>query len=178
MSILSRGNRIRRITLDACLTALAMTLSYLELLLPLNLLIPLPGVRLGLANVVVLIAFCLVSKLDAAIISAVRILLMGLLFGTVTSLWFSFLGGLLSYLTLLLLSHIGRGFSFLAVSVLSAAAHNTGQILAATLLFEASVIFSYLPVLLLASVFFGGIVGLLLNLLLPRLKTAWKGGSI
>jgi len=178
MSISSQGKTVRRISIDALLCVFAMMLSYLEVLLPLSVIIPLPGFRPGLANLAVTLVFVLLSPADAALVSAVRILLMGLLFGTVTSLWFSFLGGLLSYLTLLLLSHIGRGFSFLAVSVLSAAAHNTGQILAATLLFEASVIFSYLPVLLLASVFFGGIVGLLLNLLLPRLKTAWKGGSI
>ena len=95
---------------------------------------------------------------------------MGLLFGSATSLYFSALGGVLSFLVLLLMSWIGKKCSFFGVSVLSAAAHNAGQIIAAVTLFGTSLISSYLPALLLASVIYGGIVGLLLNLLVPRLQ--------
>lgn len=178
MSILSRDNRTRRVVLCAILTALAMMLSYLEVLLPITLLIPIPGFRLGLANLVVLVAFVSLSKPDAAVISAVRIILMSLLFGTVTSFLFSAMGGILSYLMLLLLSRVGRKFSFFGVSILSAAAHNCGQILAAALLFDTSVILAYLPVLLIASVIFGGAVGILLNLLLPRLHPILQKGGV
>lgn len=169
MSISSRGNLTRRVAVDAMLCAFAMMLSYLEVLLPLAAWIPLPGFRLGLANIAVLVVFCLFSPLDAAIVSFVRILLMGLLFGSATSLYFSALGGLFSFLVLVLMSWIGKKCSFLGVSVLSAAAHNTGQIVAAVTLFGTSLISSYLPALLLASAIYGGVVGILLNLVVPRL---------
>ncbi len=180
MSITSQGKLVRRMALDALLCVFAMMLSYLEVLLPLSVLIPLPGFRLGLANVAVVLVFVLFSPVDAALVSAVRILLMGLLFGSPTTLYFSAMGGLLSFLLLLVMRFIGKRCSFLGLSVLSAAAHNAGQILAAVTVFGTSLISSYLPFLLLASVLFGGIVGVLLNLLVPRLIPHFervKGGN-
>ena len=150
MSISLRDNKTRRLTLNAVMIVLAMMLSYLEAILPLNLLLPIPGFRLGLANVVVMLAFTLLSPLDAAIISGVRILLMSLLFGTVTSLWFSALGGLFAYAMLAICVVGFRRCSYFGASVLCAAAHNCGQILAAATLFGSAVILSYLPILLLA----------------------------
>ncbi len=170
MSISLQGKRTRRVCLDAMLCAAAMLLSYLEVLLPLNAVIPLPGFRLGLANVAVVAVFCLLSPIDSAVMSGVRIFLMALLFGTVTSFYFASMGALLSFLMLLLLRAIGKKCSLIGVSILCAAAHNTGQILAAVTLFGTALIPSYLPLLLLASVVYGGIVGVLLNLLLPRLQ--------
>ena len=102
MLISLRADKTRRICFDALLTATAMLLSYLETVIPLQMLIPLPGVRLGLANFAVVTVFALVSPWDAALVSAVRILATGLLFGSVTSLYFSALGGLCSFLMLLL----------------------------------------------------------------------------
>ena len=172
MSISLRDERTRRVVLDAMLVALAMMLSYLEVLLPLELWIPLPGFRLGLANLLVTVAFVLISPMDAAVISSVRILLMGLLFGTVTSLYFSAMGGLLAYLVLLILSRVGKRCSFFGASILCAAAHNCGQLLAAGTLFGSSLIVSYLPFLLVAALVCGGAVGLLLNLCVPKLRLA------
>lgn len=169
MSIMSQGRSVRRIALDAILCVFAMMLSYLEVLLPMSLFVPLPGFRLGLANLAVTLVFVLLSPMDAALVSAVRILLMGLLFGSPTTLYFSAMGGVFSFALLLLMRLIGRRCSFLGLSVLSAAAHNTGQIFAAVTVFGTSLISSYLPFLLLASVIFGGTVGILLNLLVPRL---------
>ena len=171
MSTSLRDNKTRRLCLDALLVSFAMLLSYLEAVLPLTAWIPMPGFRLGLANVAVVIAFCLISPVDAALISAVRIFAMGLLFGSATSLYFSAMGGLLSYLILWVLSGCGKRLSFLGVSVLCAAAHNCGQILAAVTLFGPSLLISYLPVLLLASILCGGATGVLLNLLIPRLQS-------
>lgn len=175
-----RGKRVRRLTADAMLCVFAIMLSYLEVLLPLSAWIPLPGFRLGLANVVILIVFSLLSPMDAAVVSAIRILLMGILFGSATSLYFSVAGGLFSFLLLLGMKRIGRQCSYLGISILSAAAHNTGQILAAVTLFGRMLLTAYLPVLLVASVIYGGIVGLLLNRLMPKLKPQfdriWNGG--
>lgn len=175
MSISWRDNRVRRLSLDAAALALAMGLSYLEFLLPIAAVVPLPGFRLGLANLVLMLAFYLLSPLDAAIVSALRILLSGLLFGSVTSLYFSALGGLLSYLVLLLLYCIRAKCSFVGASILSASAHNAGQIIAAMTLYGALVARSYLPYLLLASIFYGGSLGFLCNLLFARLSRMKEG---
>lgn len=169
MSISLRDKRTQRICLDALLVAFAMMLSYLEVLLPLTAWIPLPGFRLGLANLAVTLTFFLLSPIDAAVVSAIRILLMGLLFGSATSLYFSAMGGLLSFLMLLLCAKFAKRCSLCGVSVLCAAAHNVGQIFAATTLFGVYLIFSYLPWLLLSAVVCGTMVGVLLNLTLPRL---------
>ena len=174
MSISLRDSRTRRLCLDAMLLCGALMLSYLEVLLPLGSAIPLPGFRLGLANLVVTAVFCLVSPIDAAIVSAARIMIMGVLFGSVTSLYFSALGGIFAYLMLLLLSKIGRRCSFFGVSVLCAAAYNTGQIFAAMTLFGTALITSYLPALLLASALYGGAVGCVLNLCMPRFSALFE----
>lgn len=180
MSILSRvkQERTKRLCIDACLVAFAMMLSYLEAVLPLQAIIPLPGFRLGLANIAVMATFCLFSPIDAVCVSAIRILLMGLLFGSATSLYFSALGGLCSFVMLILLRYVGKRFSFVGASILCAAAHNTGQIIAAMTLFGTEIVFSYLPLLLIASVVYGGVVGLLLNLLIPRLIKRVQRGSV
>ena len=164
-----RVDPVRRVCVDAMLCAFAMLLSYLEVLLPLQAFLPLPGFRLGLANVAVVAVFCLLSPVDALAVSLVRICLSALLFGSVSSFYFSILGGAASFLMLLLLRAVGKRCSFVGVSVLCAAAHNTGQILAAVTLFGTALIPSYLPFLLFASVGYGAAVGMLLNLLIPRL---------
>lgn len=150
------------------MVAAAMMLSYLEFLLPLNLMLPLPGFRLGLANLIVTLVFFRISPIDAGVISAIRILLTALLFGSATSLWFSALGGLLAYLSMVVCKYLLPKASFFGISVLAAACHNCGQILAAATLFGGAIIRSYLPALLFASVVYGGIVGTLLNLFYPR----------
>ena len=89
---LLQGKRTRMICLCAVFTATAMMLSYLEAVLPLTPLIPLPGLKLGLANTVTVLVFALISPRAAAVVSALRILLMGLLFGSAVSLFFSAAG--------------------------------------------------------------------------------------
>lgn len=171
MSILpsDRTKRSYRICLDACMIALAMILSYVEVLLQVPTWFSLPGFRLGLANIVITVSFCLLSPLDAACISFFRIFLSGLLFGNLTSLYFSALGGLCAYGALFFMSRTAtRRCSFVGVSILCAAAHNCGQMLAAVTVFGSALVASYLPALLIASVLYGGAVGFLLNLLMSR----------
>ena len=166
----SQAKITRRLCLNGLLITVAMMLSYLEVLIPFELLLPLPGFKLGLANTVTVLTLVLVSKADAALVSAMRILLMGLLFGTPVSLFFSFSGGLLAYLALLLSARFLRRCSHCGVSVLCAAAHNMGQLLAAAWLFGAEIMLSYLPILLTAALLSGSLTGLLLNAAIPRLE--------
>ena len=170
MLISSRADRLRRLCICGISVTAAMILSYLEILLPLQLLLPLPGFKLGLANTVTVLLFAAHSRRDAAVVSAVRILLMGLLFGSPVSLFFSVCGGILAFLSLLLAARLLRRCSHVGVCVLCAAAHNLGQLLAAMLLFGTELLLSYLPLLLIAAVISGTLTGILLNLAMPRLQ--------
>ena len=165
----------RRLCLDALLLTVALMLSYLEAILPSPLVLPLPGVRPGLAHLVVTLAFFRVGRADAAAISAARVLVMGLLFGNASSFLFSLCGSLLAYGGLwighLLLS---KRCSYIGLGALCAALHNLGQLTAAARLYGSGVFLSYLPVLLLTAALFGSLGGLLLNLLDTRIK----GGRI
>ncbi len=166
----------RRLCLNALLLGVALMLSYLEGILPLHLLLPLPGFRFGWAQLAVTLIFFHVGRSDAAAVSFLRVLVMGLLFGNVTSVWFSACGSLLSYVGLLLgQAFLRRQCSYVGLGVLCATLHNVGQILAATVLFGSGIILSYLPVLLLAAVLFGGLGGWMLNIVARRMPMR-KGG--
>lgn len=159
----------RRLTYAAAMLCAALAFSYLEAILPLSLIIPLPGVKLGLANLAVMLAFFCLCPADAALISASRIFLSALLFGSPVSFIFSLFGGALSYfsmfLTRPLIKH-GR-MSFVGASVVSSALHSLGQICAAALLYGVGA-FMYLSVILIFGTFFGALIGLLLNILYPK----------
>lgn len=146
------------ITLSALLVALALALSYTERFIPLQLLIPLPGVKLGLANIVTLIALYLLGGVWAFGILLVRCFLGALFGGGITGLLFSVTGGILS-MTAMALSKKVPVFSIYGVSILGAAAHNVGQILAAMVLMHSVYIGAYLPYLLAVALFTGFATG-------------------
>ena len=179
MPISSRADsRVRRLCRDAAFLCAALAFSYLETLFPLSLLVPLPGVKLGLANLLITAVFFLYSPLDAGVVSALRVAIAALLFGTVTSFFFSALGALFAYLMLWLCRlFLTRFCSYIGISVLAAAGHQIGQILAACILFRSAVPGAYLPVLLCVAVLTGSVTGLLLNLMAPRLEKAMKRGQ-
>jgi heptaprenyl diphosphate synthase len=150
-------------------------LSYLEALLPI---VPLPGVRLGLAQSVVTIAYFRLGRADAAAISAVRVALMALLFGSVTSLYFSACGALLAYLGLCLGDRLLRKHcSYVGLGVLCAALHNVGQCAAAATLFGSGVLLAYLPILLAVACAMGALGGAVVCAVIGRIP-APKGGAV
>lgn len=148
----------RALTLCAILLSLALVLSYVERFIPLHLLVPLPGVKLGLANIVTLTALCLLGARYAYIILVLRCFLGALFGGGATALVFSLTGGLLALTTMALSSRM-RLFSLYGVSILGAAAHNTGQILAAMVMMGTTAIVYYLPYLLIVGLFMGFLTG-------------------
>lgn len=169
---------VRRLCFDAAFLCVALMLSYAESLLPINLILPLPGFRLGLANVVVTVAFFCMGYADAAIISAAKIFINALLFGNAVSILFSSAGGVLAFAGLLIFGVLLKNrLSYIGLSVACAALHNFGQILCAMLIFGTEVILTYLPALLLASVFFGTATGFIINAAMPSLERIIKGGS-
>ena len=149
----------KQLSLCALLTAMALALSYLENLFPLSLAIPVPGVKLGLANIVTLFALYALGAAEAMLILLARCLLGSLFAGNLNALMFSLLGGLCAMGVMIVLSRL-PGLSLYGVSAGGAAAHSCGQIAAAVLTLGSSAPLYYLPVLLGVSLFTGGLTGL------------------
>lgn len=167
----SADNPWRRLSLLALLTALALALSFFEGLLPLQALVPLPGVKLGLANLVQLYAVFFLNLPQALLVLSARCLLGALFGGGVTGLFFSLLGGGLATCAMALARRrTGRELSLVGVSILGAAAHNCGQELAACLTLSSWAPLAYLPVLLVCAVLMGTITGAVAAPLFRRLS--------
>ena len=163
------SGKTRDITLCAVLTAAALVLSLVESALPLQALVPLPGVKLGLANTVALYAVYRLGARQAFAISLCRVLLLFFLSGSVTALFMSLCGALLS-LCAMAARRLARGaLSVLGVSVVGAAFHAIGQILCAMALTSGTAVFYYLPLLLLSAVPCGLLTGLCAAGLLKKL---------
>ena len=147
-------NRTRRLALCAVMISLALVLSYTERFIPLQMVIPLPGIKLGLANLVSLVALYLLGGRSAYIILAIRCLMGSIFGGSVTAFLFSITGGTLAMLVMT--GAMKAPFlSIYGVSILGAAAHNIGQILAAMAVMQSVYIGAYLPYLLIVAVFTG-----------------------
>lgn len=145
-------------TLCAVLVALAMALSYTERFIPLQMVVPLPGVKLGLANIVTLIALYLMGPKAAFAILIPRCVFGAVFGGGITGLAFSLTGGIFAMVTMTLAKKLPI-FSIYGVSILGAAAHNIGQILAAMVLMNSRYIGAYLTYLLVVALFTGFATG-------------------
>ncbi len=146
--------------------ALAMIFSYIETFIPIPFF--LPGMKLGLANIITMIALYKMGTKDAAIISIVRILLSALLFGNVFSLAYSLAGGLFSLAVMILLKKTDR-FSITGVSIAGGVGHNIAQIGVAAILLDTAELIYYLPVLLITGAVTGCLIGLLGGLIIKKL---------
>ena len=146
--------------------ALAMIFSYIEVLIPFN--FGIPGVKLGIANIVTVTSLYIFSTGEAFGISVIRIVLMGILFGNGMSLLYSLAGGLLSFLAMWIGKKI-NWFSVMGVSVAGGVFHNVGQILAVMFVMKNTMFVAYLPVLLVAGIVTGYLIGLLANKIIELL---------
>ena len=170
-----KSTRTRRLAYSALLAALALIFSYIEVLIPFN--FGVPGVKLGIANLVVIIDLSVLFILqrygyrDAFAVSAVRILVIGFMFGNGFSIVYSLAGALLSFGAMLLTKKTGL-FSVTGVSICGGVFHNLGQILVATFLVANLKMFAYFPVLIISGVISGAIIGILAHLILQRLAGA------
>ncbi len=148
----------RRIAYLGLLIALAFVFSYVETLIPIHL--GVPGAKLGLANLAIIVALYILGPRDAFILSMVRILLVGFTFGNLASMMYSFAGGILSFVVMLIAMKTKK-LSTTGVSVLGGVFHNVGQILVAMAVVETVQLVYYLPVLLITGVVSGVVIGLL-----------------
>lgn len=151
-------DKTRHLARGALLTALALGLSYMERFIPLQLLVPLPGIKLGLANLVTLFALYFLGSRTALQILWVRCLLGSLFGGGITAFFFSITGGLLALAVMALVRRLPF-LSIYGVSVCGAAAHHIGQILVAAVLLRSGYVFAYLPFLLLVAIGTGFLTG-------------------
>lgn len=161
----------KRIALLSIFLALALILSYVEVLIPFN--FGIPGIKLGLANALVLLALYLLGWREALVLSVARIALSFLLFGSAMSFLYSLAGGMLSLLVMILLKKTGR-LHVITVSICGGVSHNLGQLFVAAFFVSNLKIFYYLPVLLLAGFLTGALIGVISKELLSRLSFFWK----
>jgi heptaprenyl diphosphate synthase len=166
-------NQTKKIAQYGLLIALALILSYVEAQIPAFFAVP--GMKLGLTNVVVLFALYSMGEKSAVTVNLLRIFLVSLLFGNGMSLAYSISGGLLSGLMMILLKKSGR-FHILTVSVAGGVAHNVGQILAAMALLGTTMVGWYLLVLWFTGIGSGLVIGLLGGELCRRLEKISFGG--
>ena len=160
----------KNIALFGMMVALAFTFSYLESLIPFN--FGIPGVKLGLANLVVVVALYTMKPGEAFFIAVVRIFLAGLTFGNVYSLAYSLCGGILRFAVMALLRK--TKLSIIGVSMMGGICHNIGQIIVAAIVMETARIAYYLPVLLAAGLITGLILGIVSKLITERVDKIKK----
>ena len=162
---------MRKLSQCGLLGALALVLSLIERLIPLQLIVPIAGIKLGLANIVILFALIMLDIKQTAVIFICRIVLSSIFAGSFTGFLFSFLGGLLSIIIMyILLKWEGKLFSFYGISIAGAAAHNIGQIIAAIFVLNSVYIVAYLPMLLICSFPLGFITGYTAKIVINHLK--------
>ncbi|MDY3917647.1 MAG: Gx transporter family protein [Candidatus Limivivens sp.] len=148
------------------MTALALIFSYVESLIPVP--IPVPGIKLGLANLMVVLLLYLVNAREAILLNLIRVVLSGFLFGSLSSILYSLAGAVFSFLVMVFLKKTGL-FSPVGVSIAGGTAHNLGQILVAALILESADLFFYAPVLMITGEVTGFLIGITAGEILKRL---------
>lgn len=156
-----------RVAYFGVFTALALIFSYIETLVPIS--FGIPGVKLGLANLIIVIALYKIPLREVYVLSIVRVLLSGVLFGNYFSIAYSLAGGLLSLTVMALLKKAG-GFSVIGISIAGGACHNIGQLVVAMIVVETFAMSYYMPVLLVAGLITGFLIGVVADQVLRRIS--------
>jgi heptaprenyl diphosphate synthase len=159
-------SRTQHIALCGILIAVALVLSYVESLIPLP--VPVPGIKLGLANAVALMALYKLGWKSALAINVTRIVLSGAMFTGFSAMLYGLAGGVLSVFVMILAKRTGV-FSSIGISVAGAAAHILGQVTLASIVIQNTVIFMTLPVLLVSAIVSGTVTGYLVHLILGHI---------
>lgn len=149
------------------LLAFALILSYIEVLLPLQ--TGIPGVKLGLANLAVLLCLYLFTVKEAMLLSLVKAVLTGLLFGNLYMIIYSLAGAVLSCLVMAVMIRLGK-WHVPVVSAMGGVMHNVGQLIIAYLTIQTYGILYYVPILLIAGLITGLLIGMIVSLTLPYIK--------
>ncbi len=157
----------RKVAYYGLFAALAILMGYVEMLIPIP--VPIPGVKLGLANVIIIIMMYFMDSKSAFFVSIIRVLLSGLLFAGFAGLLYSLAGAVCSFAVMALLKKTGK-FSIVGVSVSGGVFHNVGQIIVAAAVVENVRMAYYLPFLLVCGVVTGALIGIVAKTALGYLK--------
>ena len=158
---------VQKMVLLAMLSTIALTIFVVESMLPP--LAPIPGIKLGLANVVTLILLVCFNEKDALLVLLIRILLGSICAGQLMSFLYSLCGGLLCFITMALINRLLKKHFIFITSVFGALAHNAGQIFVAIVMTSSLSILVYLPILLISAVLTGLFTGFCAWFAAPRL---------
>ncbi|MCQ4636784.1 Gx transporter family protein [Anaerovorax odorimutans] len=158
-----------KIALASMMAALALIFSYIEALIPFS--IGIPGIKLGIANLVILVSLYILGFGYTLAINVIRILVAGLLFNGLFGALYSLAGGLLSLAVMYLLKKTGL-FSTVGISMAGGVAHNLGQLLTAAFLVSTIKLFFYFPVLLFSGIISGILIGIITHLILKKLPAS------
>lgn len=164
---MEKNTKTKKIATYGLMVALAFILSYIESLFPLP--IAIPGIKLGLANLVVISALYSMGVKEAFSLSVLRIILVGFTFGSPSTMIFSLVGGLLSWLMMTIFKKT-RLFGFVGVSIIGGISHNIGQIITSIFVVENINIVYYLPFLLVSGILTGTVIGVLGAMIVRRIR--------
>ncbi|MBE5911075.1 Gx transporter family protein [Pseudobutyrivibrio sp.] len=162
--------KTNKIAFLGLLVALAFVLSYVEMLLPIS--IGIPGAKIGLANLVVMVALYTIGPKNAFILSIVRVVLVGFTFGNMAMMIYSMAGAMLSFVAMI----IGKKtklFSITGVSVLGGVFHNVGQIIVAIIALDAASLVYYFPFLVVIGTISGIVIGIVSGMITERIKVTF-----
>lgn len=164
----------KKVAMAGMFTALAMIFSYVEVLIPINL--GIPGMKLGLANLVVVVTLYTMGVPMAFAVSMIRIMLVSMTFGSFSAMLYSMAGGILSFCGMALLKKVPN-FSVIGVSLLGGVLHNVGQLLVAMAVVENINLIAYLPPLMIAGMVTGILIGIVSAQVIPRIKRVLYSGA-
>ena len=160
--------KTKKVAMLGLTIALAMIMSYIEALVPLSFAVP--GIKMGLANIVIIFVLYKIGTKEAILVSLIRVILVSLLFSNVMSMAYSIAGAVLSLSVMWLLKKTDK-FSFVGVSIAGGIMHNVGQIIMAVILLGTEQIALYLPVLIITGTVTGVVIGIVSGLVINRFKT-------
>lgn len=152
--------------------ALAMIMSYIEVLVPLSFAVP--GIKMGLANIVIIFVLYKLGTKEAILVSLIRVILVSLLFSNAMAMAYSISGAVLSLGVMWLLKKTDK-FSVVGVSIAGGVMHNVGQIIMAIILLGTEQIALYLPVLIITGTVTGVVIGIVASIVINRFKNVRIG---
>ena len=159
--------KTKKVAMLGLTIALAMIMSYIEALVPLSFAVP--GIKMGLANIVIIFVLYKIGTKEAILVSLIRVILVSLLFSNVMAMAYSIAGAVLSLLVMWILKKTDK-FSVVGVSIAGGIMHNVGQIIMAVILLGTEQIALYLPVLIITGTATGVVIGIVAGLVINRFK--------
>lgn len=168
---MSKENTTKKIAYLGIYIALALIFSYVESFIPIS--IGIPGIKLGLANIVTVLMLYTYGAVGALAIGVLRVILSGFMFGNMFSIIYSLAGCLLSFCVMYIIKRVGK-FNIISVSVVGGVSHNIGQLIVAAFVVDTYSILYYIPVLIIAGVITGLVIGVVSTEIVARLPQKMK----